>query len=93
MNLFPEETLANQIVKVAAKDYKRALIRARKADAIMQRKPFNPKTYYPAEEVRWRARGTIKECEQFFRGDLFPRLTSLDGEWLIEKIRQEAHAS
>ncbi|MBE5825285.1 MAG: hypothetical protein E7307_01480 [Butyrivibrio sp.] len=33
---------------------------------------------------------TAKECEEFFRGSLYQSLTSVDGEWLIKRLREEA---
>ena len=32
----------------------------------------------------------IKECERFFRSDWYQVLTSVDGEYLIDRIRKEA---
>lgn len=29
------------------------------------------------------------ECERFFRSDWYKALTTVDGEWLINKLRQE----
>lgn len=40
---------------------------------------------------RWEAAAkTAAECEEFFRGDWFRMLTDLDGEALLERLRQEA---
>ena len=35
------------------------------------------------------AMATAMECERFFRSDWYKALTSVDGEWLINKLRQE----
>ncbi len=32
----------------------------------------------------------VKECEDFFRGPWFANLTSINGEWLINRLREEA---
>lgn len=34
------------------------------------------------------ARGTKQECERFFRSRWFSQLSSVDGEYLIRKIRE-----
>lgn len=33
---------------------------------------------------------TIKECERFFRSAWYRKLTAVDGEMIIEKLRKEA---
>lgn len=35
------------------------------------------------------AQATVKECEDFFRSDWYKQLTSLDGEYLIRKLKEE----
>lgn len=42
---------------------------------------YNKRKYKP-EQI-------IKECEKFFRSDYYRHLTKVDGEWLIEQLRQE----
>lgn len=32
----------------------------------------------------------IKECERFFRSDWYQVLTSVDGEYLMDRLRKEA---
>lgn len=32
----------------------------------------------------------IRECERFFRSDWYQVLTSMDGEYLMERLRKEA---
>lgn len=32
----------------------------------------------------------IKECERFFRSDWYQVLTSVDGEYLMDRLRREA---
>lgn len=36
------------------------------------------------------AAGRVNECERFFRSRLYGILTSVDGEYLIRKLREEA---
>lgn len=36
------------------------------------------------------ALSTAKECEEFFRGSWYSCLTSVEGEWLINRLREEA---
>ena len=36
------------------------------------------------------AMATVKEMERFFRSDWYETLTSVDGEMLIRKLREEA---
>ena len=33
---------------------------------------------------------TAKECEAFFRSSWYALLTSVEGEWLIKRLREEA---
>ncbi|RKM55451.1 hypothetical protein D6855_15975 [Butyrivibrio sp. CB08] len=33
---------------------------------------------------------TAKECEKFFRSSWYASLTSVEGEWLINRLREEA---
>ena len=35
------------------------------------------------------AKGTKQECERFFRSRWFSQLSSVDGEYLIRKIRED----
>jgi hypothetical protein len=88
-NMNPYEALANYIIAQTVRDYCSALRTERKTAEIMRRKPFNPKTYYPAEERHWMAVGTIRECEAFFGSPLYQRLTKVDAEYLMEKVRKE----
>lgn len=34
--------------------------------------------------------GRIKECERFFRSNWYRQLTTVDGEYLIERLRKKA---
>ncbi|AHM57664.1 hypothetical protein EAL2_808p01590 (plasmid) [Peptoclostridium acidaminophilum DSM 3953] len=67
----PYEELANAIVVLAAKDYRRAIKQLKR----------NSK-YTPAQQQK-------SEVERFFRSDWCRELTSVDGEFLIEKSQQE----
>lgn len=49
---------------------------------------------YRAALRRYRRHGNedaeLKKCERFFRSPWFGCLTNIDGEYLIEKLREEA---
>ena len=32
----------------------------------------------------------VKECEEFFRSEWYTTLSSIDGEWLIRRLKEEA---
>lgn len=42
-----------------------------------------------APEWSVKAQTTVKECESFFRSDWFKILTTVDGEYLIRRLREE----
>ena len=65
------QDLANAIIILATKDYRRAL----KRFMIL---PSSDSTKYE-----------IKQLETFFQSDYYKLLTSLDGEILMEKLKQE----
>ena len=67
----PYQELANAIVIMAAKDYRRAL--------RIQRR--NPDSH--AAKIK------IDEIERFFRSEWYQLLTSVDGEMLITRLREE----
>lgn len=64
--------LANAVVILTAKDYRKALKSLKK----------NPRSRVAMEKAM--------ECERFFDGDWIKVLTSIDGQWLKEKLREEA---
>lgn len=63
--------LANAIVILTAKDYRRALKALKR----------NPKSRI--------AMDTAMECERFFDGDWIKVLTTVDGQWLKDRLREE----
>lgn len=65
------QDLANAIIILATKDYRRVLKRLMKL-------PSSDST-----------KNEIMQLEAFFQSDYFKLLTSLDGEMLIEKLKQE----
>jgi len=67
----PYEQLANAIVLIAAKDYRKALTKLKK-------RPY----YEPAKFTK-------AEVERFFHSDWYGELTSVDGDYLLKKIRSE----
>ena len=66
------ENLANAIIPLAVKDYRRAL------------KLLSKNTHSRS------AMAAVNEMERFFRSDWYETLTSVDGEMLIRKLREEA---
>jgi hypothetical protein len=40
--------------------------------------------------IKFRYRGLYRECERFFRSEWFRCLTTIKGEYLIEKLREKA---
>lgn len=39
--------------------------------------------------LKWDDRATIREIERFFRSEWYKMLTTIDGEFLIDKLRKE----
>ena len=66
------ENLANAIILLAVKDYRRAL-------KLLSKNPHSRS-----------AIAAVNEMERFFRSDWYEILTSVDGEMLIRKLREEA---
>ena len=66
------ENLANAIILLAVKDYRRAL-------KLLSKNPYSRS-----------AMAAVNEMERFFRSDWYETLTSVDGEMLIRKLREEA---
>lgn len=66
------ENLANAIILLAVKDYRRAL-------KLLSKNPHSQS-----------ATTAVNEAERFFRSDWYETLTSIDGEMLIRKLREEA---
>jgi hypothetical protein len=66
------ENLANAIILLAVKDYRRAL-------KLLSKNPHSRS-----------AIAAVNEMERFFRSDWYENLTSVDGEMLIRKLREEA---
>ena len=66
------ENLANAIILLAVKDYRRAL-------KLLSKNPHSRS-----------AMVAVNEMERFFRSDWYETLTSVDGEMLIRKLREEA---
>lgn len=66
------ENLANAIILLAVKDYRRAL-------KLLSKNPHSRS-----------AMTAVNEMERFFRSDWYETLTSVNGEMLIRKLREEA---
>lgn len=69
--------LANAIIIQACKDY-------RESKAIVNKKDGN----YNRETIK-KARNTILEIEEFFRGDWIKILTKADGEDILNRLKNE----
>lgn len=69
------ELLANGIILQAVKDYKKALRTLKRAH-----NPLSAKALY--------ARQVKAECEEFFHGEWFKTLTEIDGNKIIQRMRE-----
>lgn len=65
------QSLANAIVELAAKDYRRSL----------KKNPRNRE-----------AMSMAMECERFFKSEWIKALTSVDGEYIMNRLREEARS-
>lgn len=68
------ENLANGIIIVAIQDYNRARINLSKP---------NINVYKKIQSER-----TIREVEKFFTSEWFKKLTHIDGEWLLQQVKE-----
>ena len=68
------ESLANGIIELAAKDYRRALKYIKK---------------YPHAHKSHEAWRTISDCERFFCGHWIEELTAADGKMIMNRIKSE----
>lgn len=68
------ENLANGIIELAAKDYRRAL-------KYIKRNPKGPKVH---ENKRM-----VSDCERFFCGHWIEELTAADGKMIMNRIKSE----
>ena len=64
------QSLANAIVELAAKDYRRSLKAPRNREAMSM----------------------AMECERFFKSEWIKALTSVDGEYIMNRLREEARS-
>lgn len=71
------EMLANGIILQAVKDYKKALRTLKKG-------------YNPLSDKALNARQIKAECEEFFNGIWFKTLTEIDGDKVIQRMREIA---
>lgn len=76
-NLGWYQEIANAIILQAISDYRRAL------DGKIYGK-INGK-----DKVRLTPEDIIEDCEKFFRSKYFQLLTTVNGEYLIKKLRKE----
>lgn len=73
--------LADAIVLRACIDYRAAIVNSRK----------RPQAYdKEGQRKKRQAKNMIDECEAFFRSSWFSVLTGLDGEYLLDRIKNEA---
>lgn len=75
------ESLANAVVEQAAHDY-------RSAARVLAQTANDPDSISNSLR-RYYALHSIKEIEGFFRSRWFGTLTSIDGKWLLHKLRRE----
>jgi len=71
----PYQALANEIVRMAAEDYQRAL-------RYLIRRPHG--------RIAGDMAHTVEECERFFQSQWFEVLTDLDGPALMKRLRRDA---
>lgn len=71
----PYRELANEIILTAVNDYKRAknTLKKKKLDDLK----------------RFRASDDLESIERFFRSGWFTRLTNIDGELILERLKNE----
>lgn len=78
----PWRRLANAIVEQAAEDYRDARATIRELDDKERLTQRDEADYYLAERME-------KDCEDFFLGDWIKALTSVDGKFILRKLREE----
>ncbi len=77
----PYQSLANAIIVLACKDYR---------DELIWLKYHQPITKEDEEDFDYRTHLEEKEnIEEFFSSGFFELLTDLDGDLLLQRIRQE----
>lgn len=72
--MYQYEALANGIIVRAAKDYRHAL-------------KYLKKNEYGDRAIE--AKRTITDCERFFQGEWIKELTDVDGNTIMQKIKEE----
>lgn len=84
----PYEALANAIIELAAKDYRKLAIAYHRA--IRKRKRVrNVKEREKLDYQKRSIKRQITEIEKFFRSKWFSELTSISGEMVILRLREE----
>lgn len=83
INYDPYEELANAIIKQAVYDYKKALIKAKDDDIKSKNSRFKNITDFNDNISK------IKRLEKFFNSEWFNILTTVDGSYIITKIKNE----
>ena len=78
--------LANAIIVQAVKDYQEARERLEKLEKTEPPVDVNRHTRWKNRMIQ--TKSTIKNVEQFFASGWFSRFTDLDGEELLEKVKQ-----
>lgn len=68
------QSLANAVVELAAKDYRKSL-------KTLKKNPRNRD-----------AMSMAMECERFFKSDRIKALTTVDGEYIMNRLREEARS-
>ena len=86
--LEPHEELANAIIELAVKDYRKLAIGYHRT--IRKRKRVrNVKERERLDYQKRSIRRQITELEKFFRSKWFSELTSVSGEMVISRLREE----
>ena len=103
--MMPYDALRNAIVIQAAEDYRKAVEVIRESRAKLKELWDEYAKLQGKDDVREqeilkdieeiihkleKARSEINEIESFFRSEWYSSICSVDGEWMIEQLREEA---
>lgn len=80
------EVLQYAIVEQAVEDYKKSMVYL-----VHHKRPKRIKTKKQAEEAKmWDYNQKMrKDCERFFRSNWYAKLTDIDGERVIQELRDQ----
>lgn len=82
---WPHEVLAEAIVEQAVKDYRKSAAKLHRAIAKLRKDPEDEK----ALAMKKSALRMLRDVTKFFQGKWFAVLYELDGEQLLDRLREE----